>query len=58
MITKSQDLAGINFTGSVPTFRWLWKAVGQNIENYKSFPRLSGECGGNKRLNKQHEHLY
>jgi 1-pyrroline-5-carboxylate dehydrogenase len=45
-ITKSPDLAGINFTGSVPTFRWLWKSVGKNLETYKTFPRLSGECGG------------
>ena len=41
-ITKSPDLAGINFTGSVPTFRWLWKNVGQNLEIFKTFPRLSG----------------
>ena len=26
-ITKSPHLAGINFTGSVPTFRWLWKVI-------------------------------
>lgn len=45
-ITKSPDLAGINFTGSVPTFRWLWKNVGQNLEVFRTFPRLSGECGG------------
>ncbi|XP_074655874.1 delta-1-pyrroline-5-carboxylate dehydrogenase, mitochondrial-like isoform X2 [Tubulanus polymorphus] len=45
-ITQSPDLAGINFTGSVATFRHLWKQVGQNIDIYKSFPRLLGECGG------------
>lgn len=45
-ITQSPDLAAINFTGSVPTFKWLWKSVGQNLDTYKSFPRLSGECGG------------
>ena len=45
-ITQSPDLAAINFTGSVPTFRWLWKNVGKNLELYKTFPRLSGECGG------------
>jgi 1-pyrroline-5-carboxylate dehydrogenase len=45
-ITSSPDLAAINFTGSVPTFRWLWKSVGQNLEIYKTFPRMSGECGG------------
>ena len=45
-ITRSADLAGINFTGSVPTFKWLWKNVGANLDAYKTFPRLSGECGG------------
>jgi len=45
-ITKSRDLAGVNFTGSVPTFKWLWRSVGQNLDTYRSFPRLSGECGG------------
>ncbi|KAL1488283.1 hypothetical protein ABEB36_015234 [Hypothenemus hampei] len=45
-ITASPNLAGINFTGSVPTFTRLWKQVGQNIGIYKNFPRLIGECGG------------
>ncbi len=27
-------------------FRWLWKKVGENLESFRSFPRLSGECGG------------
>ncbi|XP_037933476.1 delta-1-pyrroline-5-carboxylate dehydrogenase, mitochondrial-like [Teleopsis dalmanni] len=45
-ITKSPYLAGINFTGSVPTFNRLWKQVGNNIDSYINFPRLIGECGG------------
>lgn len=45
-ITSSPHLAGINFTGSVPTFTRLWKQVGENISIYKNFPRLIGECGG------------
>ncbi|XP_060573762.1 delta-1-pyrroline-5-carboxylate dehydrogenase, mitochondrial-like [Ruditapes philippinarum] len=45
-VTASPDLAGINFTGSVGTFRRLWKQVGQNLDNYKGYPRLIGECGG------------
>jgi len=43
---NSPDLAGIHFTGSTNTFRTLWKAVANNIENYRSFPRLVGETGG------------
>ncbi|KAL9902261.1 delta-1-pyrroline-5-carboxylate dehydrogenase, mitochondrial [Glossina fuscipes] len=45
-ITASPHLAGINFTGSVPTFNRLWKQVGNNIDSYVNFPRLIGECGG------------
>lgn len=45
-LTSSDELAGINFTGSLQTFRWLWNEVGLNIRRYNNFPRLSGECGG------------
>lgn len=45
-ITAQPSLAGINFTGSVATFRHLWKQVSQNLEIYKNFPRIVGECGG------------
>ncbi|XP_046970142.1 delta-1-pyrroline-5-carboxylate dehydrogenase, mitochondrial [Vanessa cardui] len=46
VITSSPQLAGINFTGSVPTFNWLWNEVGKNLHHYKNYPRLIGECGG------------
>lgn len=42
----SPDLAGIHFTGSTATFNSLWKQVGENLEHYKSYPRLVGETGG------------
>jgi len=45
-VTAHKDLAAVNFTGSVPTFQWLWKAVGENLQNYSGFPKLVGECGG------------
>ncbi|KAF1392330.1 hypothetical protein PFLUV_G00051670 [Perca fluviatilis] len=45
-VTASPHLAGINFTGSVPTFKRLWKQVSQNLDSYRTFPRLAGECGG------------
>ncbi|XP_061076756.1 delta-1-pyrroline-5-carboxylate dehydrogenase, mitochondrial [Conger conger] len=45
-ITASEHLAGVNFTGSVPTFKRLWKQVAQNLEHYRNFPRVAGECGG------------
>jgi len=45
-VTAHPELAAVNFTGSVPTFQWLWKAVGENLQNYTGFPKLIGECGG------------
>ncbi len=40
------DLAGVHFTGSTQVFKSLWSMVGQNINTYKSYPRLVGETGG------------
>ena len=40
------DLAGIHFTGSTGTFQHLWRAVGQNIDRFRDYPRLVGETGG------------
>lgn len=45
-ITSSPDLAGVNFTGSVPTFNWIWRETGKNLEKFRNYPRLIGECGG------------
>jgi len=45
-VLKSADLAGIHFTGSNNTFNSLWKEVGTQLPNYKSYPRLIGETGG------------
>lgn len=45
-ILKHRDLAGVHFTGSTGVFRDIWKTVGHNIENYRSYPRLVGETGG------------
>ncbi|GAA6087851.1 delta-1-pyrroline-5-carboxylate dehydrogenase, mitochondrial [Tachysurus ichikawai] len=45
-VASSEHLAGINFTGSVPTFKRLWKQVAQNLDIYRNFPRVAGECGG------------
>jgi 1-pyrroline-5-carboxylate dehydrogenase len=39
-------LAGIHFTGSTPTFQALWRAVGDALGSYASYPRLVGETGG------------
>jgi 1-pyrroline-5-carboxylate dehydrogenase len=43
---RSPDLAGVHFTGSTPVFQSMWKTIGANIENYRSYPRIVGETGG------------
>src|SRR6266851_192924 len=40
------DLAGIHFTGSTGTFQHLWRTVGENVAQYRGYPRLVGETGG------------
>jgi len=40
------DLGGIHFTGSTAVFQNMWKTIGENIANYKSYPRIVGETGG------------
>jgi 1-pyrroline-5-carboxylate dehydrogenase len=42
----SPELAGIHFTGSTPVFQGMWKTVGNNIGNYRNYPRIVGETGG------------
>ncbi|MEU1983376.1 L-glutamate gamma-semialdehyde dehydrogenase [Nocardia sp. NPDC019395] len=39
-------LGGIHFTGSAPTFQYLWGQVAANIGRYRGYPRLVGETGG------------
>ncbi|MCB0845382.1 MAG: aldehyde dehydrogenase family protein, partial [Bacteroidetes bacterium] len=40
------DFSGLHFTGSTGVFQHLWKTIGQNIANYKTYPRIVGETGG------------
>ena len=41
-----RDLGGVHFTGSTATFQSIWRSVGENVANYRSYPRLVGETGG------------
>jgi 1-pyrroline-5-carboxylate dehydrogenase len=41
-----RDFAGIHFTGSTGVFNNMWKTIGANMSNYKSYPRIVGETGG------------
>ncbi len=40
------DFAGLHFTGSTGVFKHLWKTIGQNIDKYRSYPKIVGETGG------------
>jgi 1-pyrroline-5-carboxylate dehydrogenase len=46
VIFAHKEFAGIHFTGSTDVFRQLWKNIANNIENYRSYPRIVGETGG------------
>lgn len=41
-----RDFAGVHFTGSTGVFNQMWKTIGENVGNYKSYPRIVGETGG------------
>ena len=43
---KHPDFAGVHFTGSTGVFNHMWKQIGENVANYKSYPRIVGETGG------------
>jgi len=45
-VLSNSHLAGIHFTGSTNTLQTMWKIVGKNIQNYKTYPRIIGETGG------------
>ncbi|HTB07827.1 MAG TPA: L-glutamate gamma-semialdehyde dehydrogenase [Bacteroidia bacterium] len=46
VIFTHRDFAGIHFTGSTEVFNGIWKTVANNMDTYKSYPRLVGETGG------------
>ena len=45
-VMASPDFSGLHFTGSTFIFKELWKQIGNNIHNYKTYPRIVGETGG------------
>lgn len=40
------DFAGVHFTGSTGVFQDMWRSIGNNIHQYKTYPRIVGETGG------------
>ena len=45
-VLDSPDFSGLHFTGSTFIFKELWKKIGNNIHNYKTYPKIVGETGG------------
>ncbi|GGD87692.1 L-glutamate gamma-semialdehyde dehydrogenase [Planktosalinus lacus] len=45
-ILSHSDFSGLHFTGSTDVFKLLWKKIGENINTYKTYPRIVGETGG------------
>lgn len=41
-----REFASLHFTGSTQIFKQLWKQIADNIEKYRSYPRIVGETGG------------
>jgi 1-pyrroline-5-carboxylate dehydrogenase len=40
------DFAGLHFTGSTKTFKYLWRTMAERLDTYRSYPRIVGETGG------------
>lgn len=46
IVFNHKDFAGLHFTGSTKVFKHLWKTIGNNIDKYRTYPRIVGETGG------------
>ena len=46
VVFNHPDFAGIHFTGSTAVFNTIWGMIGNNINKYKTYPRIVGETGG------------
>ncbi|HMX42081.1 MAG TPA: aldehyde dehydrogenase family protein, partial [Saprospiraceae bacterium] len=40
VVFRHPDFAGIHFTGSTGVFQRIWRTVGENIDKYRTYPRL------------------
>ena len=43
---SSSSFAGLHYTGSTEVFRQLWKQIGNQLQDYRNYPRIVGETGG------------
>ncbi len=46
VVFKHREFAGLHFTGSTAVFKHLWKTISNNLDHYRSYPRIVGETGG------------
>jgi len=46
VVFNHHDFAGLHFTGSTKVFQAMWRTIGQNIDRYRTYPRIVGETGG------------
>ncbi|MFQ6128829.1 MAG: L-glutamate gamma-semialdehyde dehydrogenase [Thermoplasmata archaeon] len=45
-VFRNPHFAGLHFTGSTETFDWMWKQIANNLDTYRTYPRIVGETGG------------
>ena len=46
IVLAHPEMAGIHFTGSTRTFKGLWRQITDNLDTYRSYPKIVGETGG------------
>lgn len=46
VVMGNPEFSGVHFTGSTPVFKSFWKMIGNNMNNYRYYPRIVGETGG------------
>lgn len=46
VIFNNENLSGIHFTGSTKVFKSMWRTISNNLDLYKTYPRIVGETGG------------
>ena len=46
IVLSDRNFGGLHFTGSTTTFKTLWRQISDNLDKYKSYPKIVGETGG------------
>lgn len=46
VVLNHPEFAGIHYTGSTEVFQGIWRTIGNNIQKYRTYPRMVGETGG------------